>query len=95
MRRSSAAPPDGYSYLGALTPAEESSGGAALEAWARLRLPLLRLGVVVLPHQELPLWLPRRFIDVLNLVLVQGVSGATLVRGVAGDWDELSSEGLA
>jgi histidinol-phosphate aminotransferase len=36
-----------------------------------------------------------RFLDTLDLILHQGIPGATQVKGVPGDWTDLGSEGMA
>lgn len=36
-----------------------------------------------------------RFLEALDLLLAHGVRGATRVDGVAGDWDEMDTEGMA
>jgi histidinol-phosphate aminotransferase len=36
-----------------------------------------------------------RFVDALDLLVAQGIAGASEVRGVRGRWDDLSSEGMA
>ena len=60
------APPKSFAYLGTLSAAETAPSSATIDAGSRLRVPLLRLGIVVLPHQEIPLWLPQRFVDALH-----------------------------
>jgi histidinol-phosphate/aromatic aminotransferase/cobyric acid decarboxylase-like protein len=37
----------------------------------------------------------KRFLDTLDLILHQGIPGASQVKGVPGEWSDLGSEGMA